>query len=266
MKVSVNAVWDETLTFIRAERALVVPLALGTIYLAAVLLLATAFFLPPGLRGLMLLIAGSWSIAGQLALIDLTRGGGRAVRDALGVAMQRLPWAVLVYFLVGLLFTLLAAPVLYALMKAGYSLEQLSAMMADQTKMQALSAAMPGWATLYILALMVGCLFLFVRFLLWKAALVDLGRPMAAFRASWDSTRGKFWALLGLVILAAVVIQLVDWALAAGLGSLFLIAGQSLGSPVVAQLVPALLVALVSTAFQAVITLFLAIFYRRATA
>ena len=264
MKVSVNAVWDETLAFIRAERALIVPLALGTIYLAAVVLLATAFFLPQGIRGLMLLIAGSWSIAGQLALIDLTRGGGRSVRDALGVAMHRLPWAVLVYFLVGMLFTLLAAPILLALMKTGYTLEQLSVLMADQTKLQALSAALPGWAGLYVLALLAGCLFLFVRLLLWKAALVELGRPVAAFKASWETTRGKFWALFGLLILALVVIELVDWALAAGLGTLFLLVGRSLRSPVVAQLVPALLVALVSTAFQTVVTLFLAILYRRA--
>ena len=54
MKVSVNSVWDETLAFIRAERGLIIPLALGTTYLAAVLLLATALFLPQGARGLML--------------------------------------------------------------------------------------------------------------------------------------------------------------------------------------------------------------------
>lgn len=266
MKVGVNAVWDETLAFIRAERVLIVPLALGTIYLAAVVLLATAFFLPQGIRGLMLLIAGSWSIAGQLALIDLTRGSGRSVRDALGVALQRLPWAVLVYFLVGMLFTLLAAPILLALMKTGYTLDRLAVLMADQTKMQALSAALPGWAELYMLGLLVACLFLFVRLLLWKAALVELGRPIAAFKSSWNATRGKFWGLLGLLILALIVIQLVDWALAAGLGTLFLLVGRSLGSPIVAQLVPALLVALVSTALQTVVTLFLALYYRRAAA
>ncbi len=266
MKVSVNAVWDETLAFIRAERALVVPLALGTIYLAAVVLLAAAFFLPQGVRGLLLLLAGSWSVAGQLALIDLTRGAGRSVRDALAIGLRRLPWAVLVYFLVGLLFTLLAAPILLALMKTGYSLDQLSVLLADQTKMQALSATLPAWAGLYMTALALACLFLFVRLLLWKAALVDLGRPVTAFKASWHATRGKFWAIFGLVLLALIVIQLVDWALATGLGSLFLIIGRSLGSPAVAQLVPALLVALVSAAFQTVVTLFLAIFYRRAAA
>lgn len=264
MKVSVNAVWDETLAFIRAERALVVPLALGTIYLAAILLLATALFLPQGIRGLMLVIAGSWSIAGQLALIDLTRAPGRSVNEALGVAMQRLPWAVLVYFCVGLLFTLLAAPILFAFMKAGYSLDQLAVLMADQTKMQALSAALPGWASLYILVLLIGMLFLFVRLLLWKAALVDLGRPIAAFKASWAATRGKFAVLFGLVILALVVMQLIDWALGSSLGAMFLLIGRSLNSPVVAQLVPALLIALASTAVQTVVTLFLAMFYRRA--
>ncbi|HTI30581.1 MAG TPA: hypothetical protein VL405_00495 [Sphingomonas sp.] len=264
MKVSVNAVWDETLAFIRAERALIVPLALGTIYLASVILIATAVFLPPAVRSLMLVIAGSWSIAGQLALIDLTRGSGRSVREALGVAMQRLPWAVLVYFVVGLLFTLLAAPIFYALMRAGYSLEQLSVLMADQSKMEVLSAALPGWAGLYMTVLVVGCLFLFVRLLLWKAALVELGRPVLAFKASWATTHGKFWALFGLLILALIVIQLVDWALGTGLGTIFLLLGQSMGSAVVAQLVPALLVALVSTALQTVVTLFLALFYRRA--
>jgi hypothetical protein len=265
MKVSVNAVWDDTLAFVRAERKLVVPLALGTIYFAAVFLLLAALSAPPAGRNVAMILAGGWSIVGQLALADLTRGGGRSVREALGVALRRLPWALLVYVAVMLLFTALFWPVVTAMLRLGYTMDQLVVLFADPAKSRAMMMALPSWTSFYMLAVSAVALFLFVRLILWKAALVDTGRLVPAFKASWQATRGKFWALLGLVLLTFILIQLVTLALTSGLGTLFLLVGQSLGSPIIAQLIPALLVALVMTAIQAMIALFLALFYRRAT-
>ena len=99
MKVSVNAVWDETLAFIRAERALVVPLALGTVYLAAVFLLAGSLFMPQGLRGLVLIAAGAGGHTGSItgfAFVPAVRefwtgplvlGGGLSTGAAIDAAL-----------------------------------------------------------------------------------------------------------------------------------------------------------------------------------
>jgi hypothetical protein len=265
MKVNINQVWDDTLAFIRAERSLVVPVALGTLYLAAVVVIAASVFLPQGLRGFVLLVATAWGIVGQLALIDLTRGAGRSVSEALGVGVQRLPFTLLIYMMLGFLFILATLPILMALTNSGLTVEQLTVFMTDQAQLRKLGDALPPWVALYMMALAIAGLFVFVRLLLWKAAIVELRRPIAALKDSWARTRGHFWALFGLVLIAGIVVQLVSWALETALGATFLLLGRALGSPVLAQIVPALIIALVSTAFQAVITIFLALYYRRST-
>jgi hypothetical protein len=265
MKVSVNAVWDETLAFIRAERGLVVPLALGTLYLSSVLVIA-ASALPQVLLAPLILIGAAWYVVGQFALIDLALFPGRSVREAIGVGVRRLPPAILIYLLVGAAFVLLAAPLGVALMQAGYAPETWQKLFANQLAVVKALNELPGWANLYFTVAVFGACYLFVRLLLWKAALVAGAQPIDAFKQSWTLTRGRFWVLVGLSLLAGLVMELVSWALESALGAIFLLAGRSLGSAVVGLIVPALLVALVSTAFQTVITLFLARFYKRAAA
>ena len=266
MKVSINQVWDDTLAFIRAERGLVMPLALGTLYLAAVVVIAAAVMLPPSVRGLVLMIATAWGIIGQLALIELTRGSGRSVREALGIGLQRLPVTLLIYILLGFLIALATLPILMAIMRAGYTMDQLAVLAADQAQLRKMGDALPPWAGLYTIGLAIACLFIFVRLLLWKPAMVALGQPLAALKDSWIKTGGHFWSLFGLVLISGIVIQLVDWALESALGATFIIIGGAIGSPAIAQIVPALIVALVSIGFQTVISIFLALYYRRASA
>ena len=260
MKVSVNQVWDETLAFVRAERALIVPVALGTIYLASIVAI-TAGLLAPTVRGIPILIASAWGIVGQFALIDLVLEPRRSVREALGKGARTLAPAILVYILLGVVLILLSSPLAYALMKAGYTAESLSLAMTNQAETIKLMAALPGWFSLYSFAIFALCSFVFVRLLLWKPALTLGGRPIEALKQSWALTRGRFWPLFGLVLLAGLVIEVVTWALAAGLGTVFVLMGGGNG----VQLIPALIVALASTAFQTLITLFVAQYYRSAT-
>lgn len=263
MKVSVNTVWDETLAFIRAERALIVPLALGTIYLASIVAIAAAL-LAPTIRGVPILIASAWGIVGQFALIDLVLEPRRSVREALGKGVRTLPYAILVYVILGAALMLLSIPLVYAVMKAGYTAQALAPVFASQAETMKLVAALPGWFSLYSLALFALCAFVFVRLLLWKPALTLSNRPIEALKQSWALTRGNFWPLFGLMLLAGIVIEIVQWALSSALGATFMLVGRGLGAG--AQIIPLLIVALVSTAFQTVITLFIAIYYRRATA
>ncbi len=266
MKVSVNSVWEDTLAFLRAERALVVPVALGTIYLAAVLAIAVAALFPAGIAAPIVWAASLWGIVGQLALIDLALTPGQSVRDALRLGMRRLPLAILIYLMIFAALVLLSMPVALALMQAGYGSETWPKLMGNQVVLLKAIGELPSWASLYVLALMaIGC-FIFVRLLLWKASLLSHGKPIEALKRSWQLTRGKFWALFALAVLAGLTMEIINWALGNALGATFLMIGRSLGSPLIALIVPALIVALVAAAFQTVTTLFLAIFYRRAAA
>ncbi|CAM3142173.1 hypothetical protein SPAN111604_06120 [Sphingomonas antarctica] len=265
MKVSVNEVWDDTLAFLRAERALVVPVALGTIYLASVIAISASLMLAPTVRGLPIILASAWGIIGQFALIDLVLKPQRSVREALGKGARTLPPAILVYVMIGALLMLLSLPLIFAIMQAGYTAENMPAVMADQVQMMKLAEALPSWASVYLLAFFAVCCFVFIRLILWKPAITIGGRPIDALKQSWALTHGRFWSLFGLVLLAGLVTQLVDWAITTAFGAVFLIVGRAIESAIVAQLVPALIAALVATAFQTVITVFVARYYQRAT-
>jgi hypothetical protein len=262
MKVSVNAVWDETLAFIRAERALIIPLSLGTIYLASIVAIAAALLIP-AVRGVPMLIAAAWGIVGQFALVDLVLEPRRSVREALGKGAQVLPYAILIYFMLGAVLLLLSLPLVYAIMKAGYTAQSLAPVMANQAETMKLVAALPGWFSLYSLALFGLCAFVFVRLLLWKPALTLGGRPIEALKQSWVLTRGRFWPLFGLMLFAGLVMELVEWALSSALGAVFILFARGLG--VWTTLIPLMIVALASTAFQTILTIFIANYYRRTT-
>ena len=81
--ISMNQIWDDSIAFIRRESALLIPLALATIYIADVVAaLATAATKPTEPNALItiaIIAAALWSIVGQLSIVSLVLKSGQSV-------------------------------------------------------------------------------------------------------------------------------------------------------------------------------------------
>jgi hypothetical protein len=119
-------------------------------------------------------------------------------------------------------------------------------------------ADQPGLAVIAGLVLLLGTFVLVVwvgvRLVLLPPTLVLEGNGVvAAFQRAWRLTRGSFWRVLGIYLLATVVVGLVGQVLAAPVGVVVALVGADLTSPAVI-----FTTTLVSGLVQAISTVFLA--------
>jgi len=240
--ISLTAVWDETRAYLTREIGILIPVALGTIGLATVILsLATPeqaagsavqpgpwmFWLIPWLLLLTL---------GGLALSALAIIPGISVREALTRAASRLGHAVGVTLLLGFAATLLVLLVGSALGIVG----RVAGLAANQAAAFGIVVALP---LIFLLA---------VRFLFLFPALIDQKGAIAALRASWRASAPCQWRLMLLWIGIGAASLLLLAAVEYGVGSLLLLLARALGDPRLGELLVQLVVAFVSSLIQLV--------------
>ena len=228
-KLSITAAWEEAAGFVKREGRLLFPLGFMLMALPVALLrLLIPITEPgrvpaPGLWLLMLPIAVVGVLAGNLAVIDLALSAGKSVRDALGHALRRLPYAFAAYLLIGcgLMIVLVLLSMIAALLVPGGV--EAAARPGGETDPAAVRAS------LLLLALLLPvALFVWVRMLvLLPVVTAENGGPIRMIRRSWSLTAGHFWKLLAFVLLLNILFLVATLAIVSVGGILIvLVAGD----------------------------------------
>ncbi|MDB5736563.1 MAG: hypothetical protein JWO65_231 [Sphingomonas bacterium] len=202
-KLSLGAIWDETAKFVRAEFALLLPVAFlgfGLPLLIAMMAMpveaAKTGTLAPGPWMLWMLPGLPLAMIGFVAVSALALRPGATVRDCLGVAIARLPAAF------GLFGLYMAMQVLLALPLAAISLIE-----------RQLTGAIGPVSMVGNLASLAITIWVFVRLLPVWAVLSDRSiGPWGAVKAAFAMTRGHYVKLLLLSVVgpcAALLLFLV---------------------------------------------------------
>lgn len=252
--LSLSGASDDASAFMRREAQLVMPVALATFGLSLLLLeLVTPVQAParevelsPWM--LWLIPASLLGFIGQLAISSLVLAGGCSVREALGLAMKRLPLVLAVVVIAGLVALLAVVLVAFA---AGL-VAALAGLGADAT-------------TMVMSALVMGLiLWVAARLLLFWPVMADRGgRPLAVLKETWQLSKGRVGRFVAVLFAFALLYGILLSAARFAFGAIFLIAGRAVGSEEVGRFLAALAVALIASVVLAFWSIFVAQLYRR---
>ncbi len=255
--ISMNQVWDDTVAFIRRESALLIPLALATLYVGDVLG-AVARIPKQGepigaLATLVVILATVWSIIGQLAIIALVLKAGLSVGESLRLGSVRLGKVLLIALLLGVGFTIAVVPFAMILLANGLNV-------ADP----AVLTKLPPWAAVVGLGLLGAILWLGIRLSMLNALVVDRNPGVIqAIKVAFGLTRGIVARLAVCFLIYILVATILGSAVRFVFGSLFALVGAAAGSTFVGTVLTALTSGIVSATLSLIATVFLATLYRR---
>lgn len=273
-RVDISAVWDRATEFLGDNLATLIPVAVPWIYLPLVVqsalapLAKTPGSLATGLQvaTFALTLVGIWGQLQVLALaIDPARGaGGARAQATAGIAP-----VLVVTLVLGIGAILLVTPIGIALGMAGVDFQAI--MRASETGATippptGMTPAIAIFMLAYAVALLVALLWLAVRLLLVNAVLLAEGGWFAALGRSFALTRGRVLALVGVLLLFAIVSFVATLAAQTVFGAIFALILGGEGPLTLASVLTASLVAIVSTAFTLLSAAFIGKYYVAARA
>lgn len=236
MKFSYNAVWEDTVRTLRANSSLLIAVAGVFLFLPTVV---AGYLSPPRTaetfpamiehlksNWLLMLTVNIIGFVGNLALLILALDINRpTVGTAIRAALALLP----IYFLVSIL-----------------------------------SGFMIG---LGFLLLIIPGLYLIGRLSVTGAVLVAEERrnPFDIIKRSFEVTKGRGWAILGLILLVFLAFYVITLAITFILGSIFLLADKAAGAGGIGAFLLLILTSAVGAAFNIVLMVLVASIYRRVT-
>jgi hypothetical protein len=255
--ISMNQVWDDSVAFVRRESALLVPLALATIFLGSVVAsLAQGFSTPDQpnpVAGILALVGWMWSTVGQLAVMSLVLKPGQSVGEAIQHGLSRLGKVLLVGLVIVVVMFVVMIPVAGAAMASGVDPKN-----PDTFK------NLPSWVSLFLLAASAGFIWLSVRLSMLAALIIDRNpRVIESLKGGFALTKGLTARLILVALLYGVMALVLEKAFQFVAGSLFELLGRALDSPFTGEVMTALVLGLVGTALSLIATVFLATLYRR---
>jgi hypothetical protein len=256
MMISFGRVFEDSISFIQREKALLVPLALATFVLGdAGRTLAGAAMEVMGQNrnlGVSLAYVGSMLLAllGQLATIALVLRPGMSLKEAFELGLSRLPRVILIgMFLLGLLL-MMVLPVLIVLARGGYDLT-------------AAQPEIPPAAAFYILLVSAFGTWIAVRLTLLTAHIVDAKPGIAeALRAGFLQTKGMTLRLFGCFFFFLFFSLFVTTLSVKAFNLLFKGIGDAIGMAAIGNVMSAFAVSLVTGALSLFATVFVAHLYR----
>lgn len=251
-----NQIWDESIAFIRQEAALLVPLALATLYIGDVVTtLAQGAATPakPDILATVAMLVGTvWSIIGQLSIVSLILNPGQSVGEALGHGAARLGKVLLIALLLGVVVALALTPIAVVAIANG----------ANPAVPETLQR-LPSWLSLVVLAVVGVLIWLGIRLSLMNALIVDRNPGVIdALKGGFRLTQGIAARLSLVIILYALLLLVLGSAVKFVAGSLFSLIGMALQSDFAAVVMTALVAGIVNAALALIATVFLAILYR----
>jgi hypothetical protein len=207
--LSITAAWNETTAFMAREGRLVLPVGFMLIALpGAIIQAATPPTQPnelpePGLWLALVPFAIAATLIGNLAISVLALRPGSSVGEAIQQGARRFLPVLGAALLIGLATMLALVPVI--LLAAG----------------AAVALGNPAIAALPVLLIIPFLVFLWIRLLLANPiGAVERGGPVAILKRSWALTAGRFWPLLGFLVLLMIVALVASGAVAAVGGTL----------------------------------------------
>lgn len=213
--LSIGKAWDEAKTALRANRKLIVPVALGLVLLPAVVVSMVEPRVMPGEQP----PAGAWMLVGlamvivmligELAIVLLVNGWRGSVGEAIGKAARRTPT-----FILAALCLLVPVIVIFSALLAIAGIGASATGQIDWTNFNPI-----GW--LVILAGLLALLFVSIRLLPLMAVVAceEIG-AIAALKRSFTLTSGHFWRLLGFLLLLMIAFLIVAATVGAVVGGL----------------------------------------------
>ena len=253
MSFSYNAVWEDTTRLLRQHAPLLTAIAGVFMFLPA--LLFAVFMPPPEPQGgdparvvqLMMtfyraalpwfLLQGLFSIVGTLAMLRLVFASGTTVGDALVHGLKLTPFYLLLSIIFGVAVTLASLVIVIPAVLLG-----------------------PLAVAFAILLLIVPLLYILGRIVPVPAVMVAENRrnPIDAIRRTFALTRGHAWAIIGIVLVVAVVAGIAVGMADTLAGLVFiLIAGQEIG-----KLLASVVAAALNAAFATLLVMLYAAIYR----
>jgi hypothetical protein len=255
-----SAIWDESAALIRRESHLLVPVALATIGVGAVI---SGITQPEttgaglGLAGILGFVIGNiLNLIGNLALMALALMPGISVSESLNLAMARLPktLAIVGVFLIAIF--VMAIPIAIIIGMSGTAINE------NMTFQE-----LPPVALLVVLIISLALFFLIARLITLTATIVDRNPPIIeAIRSSIAATRGIAAKVVGVVLLFLIVTIVVSAAVGSIAGIIFGMIGKAVGAPLLGKGLAVLVTGMVSALFSIVSTVFGAILYRKLSA
>jgi hypothetical protein len=213
--LSIGRAWDEAKAALKANRKLIVPVALGLILLPAVIVsmveprVAPGEQPPPGLWMLIGLLMVIVMLAGELAIVLLISGWRGSVGEAIGKAARRTPT-----FIVAALCLVVPVILVFSVLLALFGVGTSASGQLDWTNFNG-----AGW--LVVLACILVLLFLSIRLLpLIAVVACEEVNAIAALKRSFALTSGHFWRLLGFLMLIVVAFMIVAATVGAVVGGL----------------------------------------------
>jgi hypothetical protein len=255
--ISMNQAWDDSIAFIRRESALLIPLALATLYVGDVVAnLAQGFSTPAKpnpVATIAILAATVWSIVGQLSIVSLVLKPGQSVGEALMHGGARLGKVLLIALLLGVVVALALTPIGAIAVASG----------ANPAVPESLQK-LPGWLGLVLFAVLGGLIWLGIRLSLMNVLIVDRNPGVVeSIKHGFALTRGITARLCLVIFLYALMLLVLGGAVKFVAGSLFALVGAGLGSPFAGSVMTALVTGIVNTGLALIATVFLAIVYDR---
>ena len=193
--ISLRTIATQTLSFVRAERDLLMPVALAT---SGVAVMGNVLTASPEGPSRFFIIAFALNLMGQLAINALTLGKGRSVAEAMTLSVTRLPKALGAVVLIGIGLALLLLPATLLLQKLG-------------TDLLAVPPVISAPAMLLIVALSILITWFGARISLFAPLIVDRDVSMAAaLRQSFSATQAVGAKLFLFTIAAGAVYLFVS--------------------------------------------------------
>jgi hypothetical protein len=251
-RISIGRMWDDSWAFLRAEFALLLPVALATI--GAAMLLLTLVIpepvndqLPRGPWLLWLLPVYALMLTGVLAISGLALRPGLSVGDGLRLGVRRLPTAAMIVLLLAAVSVVASVPVALA------------------TLIDVQRTGAPGALTAIAnSAMLVAMLWLWIRLLPTWALVADGDRTaMATLRTCFAMTRGQAGRLLALAVLAVAAAAVVGAAILFAGGAVLMVLGRAVGGPEIGALLVSILLAVLVAIGTTMWTVIVAFLYRQ---
>ena len=254
--VEMEQVWDRTAAFLRARRAVLVPLALSAMFVPGViggLAEAAAAHNDAASGGVWMpvrLVAGLLMLWAELAILAMA-AGLESPRAALRQAGLRLPVVVGFAVLLTVLLLLLAMPALGILLAYGFDFVAAAAGESVQP-----SVVATAWIALYALLLIPLLLWVAARLSVVTPVILQERRGLGALARTFALTRGLAAKIIGVLLLYGIVSTVLTAAARFAGGTIFAVIFGSDDGLGVASVLTLLLTTLVETALAVLLWVF----------
>jgi hypothetical protein len=264
-----GTVWDRTTAFLGDRTAALMPIVLLLLFVPVCVqgIVTPLMETGEGTRtaiGLLVLILTLVMVWGQLSIVALVVEPGASASAAASTGGRRLLPAIGIGILVGLIFFVIALPLVIAFASSGVHLVAVAP--GRWMPEGSMSSGLKLFIGLYALAYVVFLFWLGARFALINSVVVAERRGIGAIKRAFLLTRGLALRIVGVIILFLVVYAVCSMAVTTVLGSLFELLFGGEGAVTLATVLTAIASGVVTTAFTALAAAFLAELYLAARA